>query len=140
MGPLSITLKGRAAGAALLCTACLLGSLSCYAQQTDPALPDTSMVLVYATAEWYRTQVAPEQQWTGRLQKRPAVVGPNTRASLKYSLHTEQGPLLVYAADVDTLLTPFVNHEVEVVGKLVDLSSEGFGPELWMASIRRVKP
>jgi hypothetical protein len=41
----------------------------------------------------------------------------------------------VYAAQADATLAPLEGLWVVAMGKLVDLSGEGFGEELWLASI-----
>jgi hypothetical protein len=38
-------------------------------------------------------------------------------------------------ANAERLLDPFVGRPVSVEGKLVDLSDEGYGIELWIAAI-----
>lgn len=93
-------------------------------------------VTIYAKAEWYRARPEPEQLWRGTLAKRDAPVGPNTRNALKYSLRTGKDDVAVYAAGVEERLASFVDQEVLVRGKLVDLREEGQGKELWIASIR----
>jgi hypothetical protein len=37
---------------------------------------------------------------------------------------------------VEAVLSGFVGHTVVAAGKLVNLSGEGFGEELWLASLR----
>lgn len=93
-------------------------------------------VTVYAKAEWYRARAEPEQLWRGILVKRDSPVGPNTRNALKYTLRIGKEDLAVYAAGVEERLASFVDQEVSVRGKLVDLREEGFGKEMWIASIR----
>jgi hypothetical protein len=43
----------------------------------------------------------------------------------------------VYAANVASRLAPFVGQKVFIYGKLVDLTNEGFGKELWIGSIQK---
>jgi len=70
------------------------------------------------------------------LQERVVPRGPATRPALSYQLNIEGGtPIPVYAANVEHLLAPFSEQEVLIRGKLIDLSDEGFGPELWIATI-----
>lgn len=64
--------------------------------------------------------------------------GPAGRAALAYRLELEGRSVDVYAANVEALLTGFVDRTVVAAGKLVDLSGEGFGEELWLASLRAV--
>jgi hypothetical protein len=42
----------------------------------------------------------------------------------------------VYAANVGAVLSRFVGRPAVATGKLVDLTGEGLGEELWLASIR----
>lgn len=93
-------------------------------------------VTIHANTEWYRARPETEQQWGGMLAKRDAPVGPNTRTALNYSLRSGKDDVAVYAAGVEERLAPFVDQEVLVRGKLVDLREEGHGRELWIASIR----
>ncbi len=62
--------------------------------------------------------------------------GPAGRAALAYVLEVEGRPIDVYAANVEAVLGRFVDQPVVATGKLVDLSGEGLGEELWLASIR----
>ena len=91
---------------------------------------------VYARVDWYRTHPEPERSWRGILRERPVAGGPGERAALRYALVVAEGPTLaVYAAGVEQLLAAFVGREVIVHGKRVDLTTEGFGPELWIGAI-----
>ena len=131
-------IKGRATvAAALLPTAWLFGFTVCDAQQPDVSVQDTTVVVVHASADWYVAAEAPEQRWTGTLRERTAVAGPNTRSGLRYDLLTDEGELPVYDPREDSPLAPFLGLKVEITAKLVDLSAEGFGRELWVGSIRR---
>ncbi|HEY3024857.1 MAG TPA: hypothetical protein VGJ55_01765 [Pyrinomonadaceae bacterium] len=96
-------------------------------------------VTIYAKAKWYRARSEPEKLWRGTLVKRTAPVGPNTRNALKYSLCIGKQDLAVYAAGVEEALASFLDQEVSVRGKLVDLSEEDQGKELWIASIRSIR-
>jgi hypothetical protein len=91
---------------------------------------------IYADAEWYCDRRESEKSWRGVLQKRDAPLGPATRPSQSYVLVTNKTRLPVYAANVDGQLAPYVGRRVVVRGKLVDLTRDGFGEELWVASIR----
>jgi hypothetical protein len=72
------------------------------------------------------------------LRRRRPPSGPAGRAALAYALEGEGRSLDVYAANVEEVLAGFVDRTVVASGKLVDLSDEGFGKELWLASIRVV--
>jgi hypothetical protein len=52
-----------------------------------------------------------------------------------FVLATPEGSLDVYAASAERLLAPLEGREVTATGKVVDLSSEGFGVELWPAFV-----
>jgi hypothetical protein len=71
------------------------------------------------------------------LRRREPPGGPAGRAALAYALESENGRSVdVYAANVEPVLAGFVDRTVVAAGKLVDLSGEGFGEELWLARIR----
>ena len=99
---------------------------------TPAATPAT--IEVYAAMEWYRARPEPEEEFRGTLRRREVVAGPMSRAALRYTLDTEAGPLAVYAPEPDRL-EPYVGQRVVVRAKLVDLTAEGYGPELWIGSI-----
>ncbi|MBA3451124.1 MAG: hypothetical protein H0T18_07925 [Chloroflexia bacterium] len=101
--------------------------------------PNPSMSEVYASAAWYRDRPERELQFSGELVSRNDPVGPSGRAALQFDLLTENGPLPVYAPDNAHLLAPFAGQQVVVRAKLIDLSDEGFGPELWIAAIGIVR-
>lgn len=98
------------------------------------------MKRIYAGTEWYRAQPEPEKSWQGLLEERDVPRGPATRIALAYSLVTDEGSLPVYSANVRHQLAPFCGRRVEVTGKLVDLAEEGFGRELWIATIEAAEP
>jgi hypothetical protein len=74
------------------------------------------------------------------LRRREPPGGPAGRAALAYALELEDRSLDVYAANVQDVLADFVDRPVAATGKLVDLSGEGFGEELWLATIRARSP
>ena len=94
---------------------------------------------IYANADWYRARQEPEKLWRGVLRERDVTVGPASRTALLYTLITENSQLLVYAAKVGRQLASLVGRQVLVRGKLVDLSGEGFGQELWIGSIMPIE-
>jgi hypothetical protein len=94
------------------------------------------MTEIYAGADWYVSRPEQEELWQGVLRERNVPLGPATRAALGYVLVTQDRELGVYAANVERQLASFVGQRVLVHGKLVDLSDEGFGQELWIASIQ----
>ena len=101
---------------------------------------ETAMTEIYAGADWYRERPEPEREWRGVLRERNVPAGPAGRPALAYELVTRDGKLLTYAAGVKPMLAPFVGAEVVVRGKRVDLTSEGYGPELWIGALRRLLP
>jgi len=95
------------------------------------------MTEIYARADWYLERPEPEMEWKGILEERAEPLGPNTRGALLFTLVTDQGRFPVYAANVEQKLAPYLGDPVIVRGKLVDLSKEGFGQELWIASLMK---
>ena len=61
--------------------------------------------------------------------------GPRSRTR---SLPTIKS-IIVYAANVEQQLAPYVGRAVILRAKLVDLSGEGYGQELWIATIRALE-
>lgn len=90
---------------------------------------------IYARKEWDVERPEPEQVWRGALRRRGTPQGPQSRAALTYALVTQRGELAVYAASVDAELAAFVGRLVVAEGKLVDLTVEAYGKELWLGSI-----
>jgi hypothetical protein len=70
------------------------------------------------------------------LRRRDLPAGPAGRAALAYALEVEGAAVDIYAANVEAPLRSFIDRAIIATGKLVDLSGEGFGNELWLASIR----
>ena len=70
------------------------------------------------------------------LRRRELPAGPAGRAALAFALEVEGAPVDIYAANVEAALRGFLDRAIIATGKLVDLSGEGFGKELWLASIR----
>jgi hypothetical protein len=90
---------------------------------------------VYAHTDWYAERSEAEEEWKGVLRRCDPPGGPAARAALTFCLLTGGRQLNVYAAHLDELLTPLEGLRVKARGKLVDLSAEGHGEELWLASI-----
>ena len=140
--------KGRSKWVCRIQVAGVLFGVSCLAfvsgsgYQSGNDKPE-QWVTIHAETEWYRARSEPEKLWRGVLLKRDTPPGPNSRTALKYSLRTgkdDKDNLAVYAAGAEERLTTFLDREVLVRGKLVDLSAEGQGKELWIASIRNQSP
>jgi hypothetical protein len=93
-------------------------------------------VRIHADADWYRARPERERRWRGTLRERPVVAGPASRTALSYALETSEGSYPVYAAGVETALARLAGQLLDVEGKLVDLADEGFGKELWIATVR----
>jgi hypothetical protein len=91
-------------------------------------------VNIFADQVWYLQRPEVEQTFLGILERRNQTDTPSGRLGLKYALVSDQTHV-VYAAGAEQRLEPFVTKAVVVQGKLVDLRSEGFGLEVWMAKI-----
>lgn len=94
-----------------------------------------AMTEVFAGMDWYRARPEPEEEYRGTLRRREVVAGPAARTALRYNLVTETVPFAVYAPEHDQTLEPYVGHSVAVRAKLVNLTAEGFGIELWIGAI-----
>ena len=116
-------------------TACLLSTQSVIGAETKQAT-GTAAVRVYADADWYRSRPEREQRLRGILRERPVVMGPGSRSAVTFALETTEGTYPVYAAGVAIVFARFEGQRVEIEGKLVNLADEGFGRELWIATIR----
>lgn len=91
---------------------------------------------VFANEGFYRQRVEPEELLIGVLRAVPVREGPNTR-DMPFALIMGKDRFSVYVSgfDQETLL-PYVGHEVEIVGKRIDQREEGYGIEVWIATIR----
>lgn len=94
-----------------------------------------SVTVIFANESWYHERPEPEQEQTGILERRKPETGPNSRSALRYSFRARKRSLDVYAPGTDRL-SRFVGAPIIALGKIVDLRSEGFGVEFWIASIR----
>jgi hypothetical protein len=92
---------------------------------------------LYADTDWYSERPEQQQEWRGVLKRRDPGIGPDSRTALTYALVTNDRELDVYAARADAILAPLEGLRVVAKGKLVDLSAEGFGEELWLASVNQ---
>lgn len=91
--------------------------------------------VLYRDEDWYQSRPERQARWIGVLRHRPVVAGPAGRMALSFELTTADSVLPVYAPGAAEKIAPFVGQRVEVEAKLVDLSAEGFGKELWPATI-----
>ena len=94
-----------------------------------------SVTIIFANENWYRERPEPEQEQTGVLERRKPATGPNSRSALRYNFRAGKRSLAVYAPGADRL-GRLVGMPITALGKVVDLRSEGFGVEFWIASIR----
>jgi hypothetical protein len=95
-----------------------------------------NMTKVFADEPWYRDRPEVERDVEGVLAEREVGIGPNTRMALGHVLQMSDRSLPVYTPSLRATLKPFINKRVRVAAKLVDLSREGFGEELWPGWIR----
>lgn len=130
----------------LVCMSLLLFAtfvLRANCQYPDSSKTDANeapIVQIYSNEDWYLSRPEPEEEWRGLFEKREVKAGPATRMALKYKLITKDQTISVYAANAESILEPFVGTQVLIRAKLVDLSSEGFGYELWISTIQRIVP
>ena len=90
---------------------------------------------VFAEKSFYLERPEPEEILIGVLQLAHVREGPNTR-DMPIRLIVGTNKLNVYVAGLDVeTLRPYVGHEVEVVGKRIDQRIEGYGIEIWIATI-----
>jgi hypothetical protein len=100
------------------------------------AISANEVTEIYACVGWYAERAEPEERWLGVLRRRKPPGGPAGRVALAYTRELEGRSVDVYAANVEAVLSGFVDRTVIAAGKLVNLSAEGFGEELWLASLR----
>jgi hypothetical protein len=93
------------------------------------------MTRIFGDESWYRARGEPERTWEGVLVPRDVTVGPDTRTALTHALESGSERMPIYAPGLHERLAPLVNRRVRIIGKLVDLSSEGFTEELWIGWI-----
>jgi hypothetical protein len=86
-----------------------------------------------ASSAWYSERREPDVTLNGTLRRRVSGTGPGNRPGLAYELELADGKILpVYGPTVHENLRPLIGHSTELTGKLVDLTAEGFGVELWI--------
>lgn len=92
-------------------------------------------VTIFADEAFYRERPEREQVLEGRLRRSEVRTGPNTR-DMPFALLVNDRRYVVYSGGVeDKVLAPFVGRDIEIVGKLIDQSAEGFGDEIWIARL-----
>jgi len=84
---------------------------------------------------WYDDRPEPEQSVRGVLRAADARRTPGGRDRLPYRLQMDGEHVAVYGPALEDRLGRLVDQPVVLVGKVVDLSREGFGPELWVRLI-----
>lgn len=90
---------------------------------------------IFAKDSFYLQRVEPEEVLIGVLRAAPVREGPNTR-DMPFKLIIGKEEFSVYISGFDeVVLRPYVGHEVEVVGKRIDQRKEGYGIEIWIATI-----
>ena len=91
---------------------------------------------LYGAKAWYRERAERVVEWRGVLKSRAKAQDPGGRVALRFELSTKQGELPVYAPETLEHWDKLVSRNIVVRGKLVDLTGEGFGRELWPGSAR----
>jgi hypothetical protein len=91
---------------------------------------------LYKREDWYRVRDEEEKIYNGFLRRLPRVATPNQR-DLNYFLEVNNSLLPLYIPKNEILMDEFVGCRVKIYGKLIDLSSNGFGKELWIGSIEK---
>lgn len=108
------------------------------AQVDETIIPEGKNVealQIFAEDSFYLQRVEPEEVLIGILRAAPVREGPNTR-DMPFKLIIGKEELSVYISGFDEeTLRPYVGHEVEVVGKRIDQRKEGYGIEIWIATI-----
>lgn len=84
---------------------------------------------------WYDDRTEPEQSVSGVLSTAAAPSTPGGRDRLPYRLLVGGEAVAVYGPALEERLAGLVGQPVVLVGKMVDLSDEGFGLELWARSL-----
>ncbi|MEO5982349.1 MAG: hypothetical protein ABIQ13_08555 [Pedococcus sp.] len=87
------------------------------------------------TDSWYDDRPEPEQSISGVLRAASALSTPGGRDRLAYRLLADGDLIAVYGPAFEDRLDRLVDQPIVLVGKLVDLSGEGFGVELWVGSL-----
>ena len=91
---------------------------------------------VFAHKGFYRQRVEPEEVLVGVLRRAPVREGPATR-DMPFKLVIGRDEFAVYTSGFDEeKLRPYVDKEVEIVGKRIDQREECYGIETWIATIR----
>ena len=90
---------------------------------------------IFAEDSFYLKRKESEEVLIGVLRPAPVREGPNTR-DMPFRLIIGDEEFSIYISGFDKeALQPYVNHEVVVVGKRIDQRKEGYGIEIWIATI-----
>lgn len=84
---------------------------------------------------WYDDRAEPEQSVSGVLSAAAAPSTPGGRDRLPYRILVDGESVAVYGPALEDRLVDLVGQPVVLVGKMIDLSDEGFGLELWARSL-----
>jgi hypothetical protein len=85
---------------------------------------------------WYRERDEPEETFVGVVRERETGPSPMGRTRLRFELERRGGPALpIYGPDAEAAIAGLVGRAVRIRGRVVDLTAEGYGPELWVASV-----
>ena len=104
-------------------------------KETTPHDKSLEPLKVFSEQPFYLNRLEPEEVLVGLLQSAPVRDGPNTR-DMPFKLVVGPDAYSVYVAGFDhALLRPYVGYNVEVVGKRIDQREEGYGIEIWIATI-----
>ncbi|MDQ3871977.1 MAG: hypothetical protein M3301_10245 [Chloroflexota bacterium] len=86
-----------------------------------------------AVPAWYAERKEPEETFVGILRGRETAASPMGRTRLPFELALPDAESLpIYGPDAEAALSRLVGRRLRITGRVVDLSSEGFGRELWL--------
>jgi hypothetical protein len=85
---------------------------------------------------WYRERPEPEEVIVGVVRAHETGASPMGRTRLLFELDQDEGaPLPIYGPHAEATLAEVVGRRVSVRGRVVDMTGEGSGPELWVAMV-----
>lgn len=92
------------------------------------------------TPSWYDARPEPEAICQGTVRSTTPVISPGGRTRLLFELEIAPGKrLAIYAPTHEETLRKAIDRDAVLVGKVVDLSSEGHGVELWLGAADAVR-
>jgi hypothetical protein len=92
-----------------------------------------------APPAWYRERPEPEEELIGIVRARATGASPMGRTRLLFELGRDSGmPLPIYAPEGEAGLAGLVGRRVRLTGRLVDMTHEDSGLELWVASVHAI--